>query len=144
MERQDNNCIFCRIVAGRIPARIIAQNDKAIAILDAFPVAEGHALVISKIHVGKIQEMRKEHLMAVFELLQNVTGAIEKAANVDASMIAVHNGKESGQEIPHVHVHVIPRRAADGAGPVHSMFRTRPRLADSEMDLVLARIKKEL
>jgi histidine triad (HIT) family protein len=86
--------------------------------------------------------MSKQDSQAVFELLQEVTGAIEKVSGVDASTIAIHNGKDAGQEIPHVHVHIIPRKAGDGAGPVHSMFGSRPELKDSEMDLLLRRIKQ--
>ena len=75
----------------------------------------------------------------LFNLVQKVTEKVDKLTN--AELIAVHNGKESGQEIPHVHVHIIPRSVEDGAGAVHSMFRNRPKLSDKEFDQILSKIK---
>ncbi len=138
--RLDPNCIFCKIAAGRIPARVVAQNERAMAILDAFPLAEGHTLVIPKSHAAKLQDMGRQDAQAVFELLWQVSGAVEAAAQTKASTIAIHNGSKAGQEIPHVHVHVIPRKKGDGAGPVHSMFQSRPRLDSEAMDSLRDRI----
>lgn len=131
---QDPDCIFCKIVAGKIPARIIMQNDRAIALLDAFPLAAGHTLVIPKSHHAKVQDMGKDDAMALFEITWKVAGAIETGAQVDASTIAIHNGREAGQEIPHVHVHIVPRKSGDGAAAIQSMFRNRPKLSPEEMD----------
>ena len=138
------DCIFCKIADGTLSARIIVQNDKAIALLDAFPLSNGHALVIPKSHYSKVQDMDKMTLYAVFDLLYKITAAVENAAGANASTIAIHNGKEAGQEIPHVHVHIIPRTLGDGAGPVHSMFKGRPRLSSKDFDLILGRIKKRM
>ena len=63
---------------------------------------------------------------------------------VNSSTIAIHNGKEAGQEIPHVHIHVIPRERSDGAGPVHSMFKNKPNVSSSDMASIIAEIKKSL
>jgi histidine triad (HIT) family protein len=133
------DCIFCKIVDGTIPARIIFQSEKSLAFLDAFPLAIGHSLVISKKHYEKVQQMPPDENSDLFRLVQKVTEKIE--ALTDAELIAIHNGKESGQEIPHVHVHIIPRNARDGAGAVHSMFRNRPKLSDKEFDDILTKIK---
>lgn len=131
---QDPNCIFCKIVAGEIPARVLMQNDRAISFLDAFPLAAGHTLVISKSHYAKVQDMNGQDAKALFELTWKVVGAVETASQVHASTIAIHNGKEAGQEVSHVHVHIVPRTQSDGAGPIHSMFKNRPRLGPQEMD----------
>jgi histidine triad (HIT) family protein len=138
----DVNCVFCRIISGRISARVIAQNERAIAFLDAFPLSAGHTLIIPKSHYSKVQDMDEVHSFDVFNLLWKVSGAIEKAIGVNASTIAIHNGRESGQEVPHVHVHVIPRNTGDGAGPVHSMFKERPQLNSKQFDLIRANIKR--
>ena len=140
----DPNCIFCNIADGKIKARIISQNNKAIAFLDAMPLSIGHTLVIPKTHYKKIQEMSRDDSSAVFDLLWQVSFAVEKAAEVNASTIAVHNGREAGQEVPHVHIHFIPRNIYDGAGPVHSMFKKRPVSNPEEMDSILDRIKRML
>ncbi len=126
------DCIFCKIVQGKIPARKIMETDKSLAFLDAFPLTKGHTLVIPKNHYVKIQEMKKEDNADLFGTVQIMVGRIERLA--PSSLIAIHNGKESGQEVPHLHVHIIPRNNDDGAGPVHSMFRQRPKLTDSEFE----------
>src|SRR5690606_14644910 len=131
---QDPNCVFCKIVAGEIPARVLVENDRAVALLDAFPLAAGHTLVIPKAHYAKVQDMNEQDAMAVFGIAWKVVGAVETASQVPASTIAIHNGKEAGQEVPHVHVHIVPRTRNDGAGPIHSMFKNRPKLGPQEMD----------
>jgi histidine triad (HIT) family protein len=140
----DPNCIFCKIADGKIKARVISQNNKALAFLDAMPLSIGHTLVIPKSHYEKVQEMNREYSSAVFDLLRQVSSAVEKAVGVNASTIAIHNGREAGQEVPHVHVHVIPRNTDDGAGPIHSMFKKRPVPNPEEMDFLRDRIKRML
>lgn len=141
---RDMNCIFCKIVNDSTSARIIDQNDRAIAFLDAFPLSAGHTLIVPKSHYSKVQDMDREYSSDVFNLLWKVSGAVEKAAGVNASTIAIHNGREAGQEVPHVHVHIIPRSFRDGAGPVHSMFKERPKLSPKELELMLQSIKRIL
>lgn len=126
------DCVFCKIVQGKIPARKIMETEKTLAFLDAFPLTKGHTLVIPKNHYVKIQEMKKEDSTDLFDTVRILAGRTERLAS--SSLIAIHNGKESGQEVPHVHVHIIPRNTSDGAGPVHSMFRQRPKLTDSEFE----------
>ncbi len=131
---QDENCVFCKIVSGKIHARVLMQNDRAVAVLDAFPLAPGHTLVIPKSHYAKVQHMDQQSAMAAFEIAWKIAGAVEAGSHASASTIAVHNGSEAGQEIPHVHVHIVPRIKGDGAGPIHSMFGSRPKLSAEEMD----------
>ena len=137
------DCVFCKIVAGQIPAKVVRQNGRAMAFLDAFPLASGHTLVVPKSHYAKVQDMEQEDAAAVFALVHEITRAVESAAGTSASTIAIHNGREAGQEVPHVHVHIIPRRQGDGAGPVHSMFKNRPKLSAEEMDAVLGKISRQ-
>jgi histidine triad (HIT) family protein len=134
------DCIFCKIVSGKIPSRKIHETSKSVAFLDAFPLIKGHTLVIPKTHYTKIQEMTKSDNADLFETVRILTGKIERLA--PSSLVAVHNGKESGQEVPHVHVHLIPRRKEDGIGPVHSMFTKRPTLSDSELAKIENILKK--
>jgi histidine triad (HIT) family protein len=141
---QDPSCVFCKIVAGKIPAKVIMENEKAMALLDAFPLAAGHTLVIPKLHYAKTQEMTKQDATAVFEMMWKVAGAVEAGSQVNASTIAIHNGTEAGQEVPHVHVHIVPRKREDGAGAIHSMFKIRPKLSPQEMDSLRNRIAGNL
>ena len=129
---------------GNISARVITQTNKAIAFLDASPLSLGHTLVIPKKHFPKIQDMDKLYSASLFELFRDAIGAIEAAAGTNASTVAIHNGVEAGQEIPHVHIHIIPRSRNDGAGPVHSMFGNRPKVDHERMDMMLHKIKLHL
>jgi histidine triad (HIT) family protein len=141
---QDPNCVFCKIVAGNIPARVILQNEKAMALLDAFPLTPGHTLVIPLSHSTKLQQMDEQDVMAMFQIVWKLVNAVEIGSQVNATIIAIHNGSEAGQEVPHVHVHIVPRKTADGAGAIHTMFKTKPKLSSNEMDLLCDRIRSNL
>lgn len=140
----NSKCIFCRIILGNLPSNIIAQDEKAIAFLDAFPLAKGHTLVIPKLHFSKIQNMSEDYESALFRLMHRLVDPIEKAAHVNASTIAIHNGKEAGQEIDHVHIHIVPRTVHDGAGPIHSMFVKRPHISSADLNQMAFAIRGEL
>ena len=141
---QDPNCVFCKIIAGDISAKVIMQNEKAMALLDAFPLAPGHTLVIPKSHYAKVQQMNEQDAMAVFDIVWKLAGAVETGSQVNASTIAIHNGSEAGQEVPHVHAHIVPRKRDDGAGAIHSMFKVKPKLSPQEMDSLCERIASNL
>ena len=141
---QDPNCIFCKIIAGEISARVIIQNEKAMALLDAFPLAAGHTLVIPKSHYAKVQQMSEQDAVAVFDMVWKLAGAVETASQVNASTIAIHNGSDAGQEVPHVHVHIVPRKTGDGAGAIHSMFKMKPKLSPQDIDSLSNRIADNL
>jgi len=112
----------------------------AVAVLDAFPVARGHSLVMPRAHRARVEEMGPAECAAVFELARQVAARVS-AVHGD-SLIAVHNGPRAGQEIPHAHVHIVPRAEGDGAGPIHSMFaRKAARAADAELAAELGAIR---
>jgi len=134
------DCIFCKIVEGKIPSRKITETKKSLAFLDAFPLTKGHTLVIPKKHYIKIQEMSKEDNSDLFEIVRILTGKMEHLA--PSSLVAIHNGEESGQEVPHVHVHIIPRNTDDSVGPVHSMFSKKPKLTNDELDNIADKLAK--
>lgn len=133
------DCIFCRIIKGEIKAKIVMDAKNSVAFLDAFPLARGHTLVVPKKHYEKIQDMTSEDNVDLFDTMHKVISKVDKLAG--ATLVAVHNGKDAGQEIPHVHVHLIPRSKNDTAGPVHSMFKDKPKMSDSDFDQVLAKLK---
>ena len=95
---QQQECIFCKIALKKIKTNIIIENDKAMAFLDAYPLSKGHTLVIPKAHYSKIQELDENSSQLLFNLLWKITNPIEQAMNVNSSTIAIHNGKEAGQE----------------------------------------------
>ena len=133
------DCIFCKIANKEIPSRIISETENSIAFLDAFPVSRGHTLVIPKNHYEKVQDMTDIDNNDLFDTVHKVISKVDKLTG--STLLAIHNGKDSGQEIPHVHVHLIPRELDDQAGPVHSMFKDRPKLSDEELEQLCAKIK---
>ena len=132
------DCIFCKIVSGQIPARLIKETMHSLAFLDAFPLAKGHTLVIPKNHHVKIQDMSDEENSDLFSLVHKVLPKVDKLTG--ATLVAIHNGKEAGQEIPHVHVHLVPRTADDSAGAIHSMFNS-VKFSDSEIEEIYNKLK---
>ena len=134
------DCIFCKIAKKEIPAKIITETEKSIAFLDAFPLSRGHTLIIPKHHYEKVQDITVDDNTDLFETLHKVISKVDKITG--STLLAIHNGKGSGQEIPHVHVHLIPRQSNDLAGPVHDMFKNRPKLSDYELDKLCAEIKE--
>jgi histidine triad (HIT) family protein len=139
-----DNCIFCRIAQKKIDAKIIDENENAIAFLDAFPLTVGHTLVITKNHYAKLQDVEFDQINQLFSLANKILPSIEKGTSVQSTLIAIHNGKDAGQEIPHLHVHIVPRKLGDGGSSIHSMFDSSHRLEESEMIKVFKKIKEEL
>lgn len=88
--------------------------------------------------------MSEQYGSALFHLMHQLVDPIEKVAHVNSSTIAIHNGKEAGQEIDHVHIHIVPRTAHDGAGPIHSMFVKRPYVSAADLDQMANEIRAEL
>ena len=133
------DCIFCKIATGEIPTKIITQTENSIAFLDAFPLTKGHTLVIPKNHHDKIQNMSQEENQDLFSTVHKV---ISKVDNLTGStLVAVHNGKDAGQEIPHVHVHLVPRSPDDSGGPIHCLFDSTLNVSDSETDQIYEKLK---
>src|SRR5207245_8879276 len=99
------DCIFCNIVSGKIPARKIRETQRSLALLDAFPLTKGHTLVIPKTHYVKVQEINEGDKTDLCERVSVLSATIERLSS--SSLIAVHNGKASRQEVQHLHVHII-------------------------------------
>ncbi|MFM7796439.1 MAG: HIT family protein, partial [Candidatus Nitrosotenuis sp.] len=94
-----------------IKAKIISESKKSLAFLDVFPLAKGHTLIIPKNHHLKIQDMSGDENTDLFSLVHTLVPKIDSISG--STLVSVHNGKEAGQEIPHVHVHLIPRTNFD-------------------------------
>ena len=139
-----DNCIFCKVAQKKIDAKIIDENENAIAFLDAFPLTAGHTLVITKNHYAKLQDVDYDQINQLFSLANKILPSIEKGTGVQSTLIAIHNGKDAGQEIPHLHVHIVPRKLGDGGGSIHSMFDSRHRLEEREIIKVFKKIKEQL
>lgn len=135
------DCVFCQIVKREIETDTVFEDEETLAFLDANPLAKGHTIVIPKSHVSRFEDLEEDLAEAVFRTVHRLAGPIQKAVDAPASTIAINNGPASGQEIPHVHVHVIPRFRGDGGGPIHSIMKQRPRLDNHEMKNIAKNIR---
>jgi len=133
------DCIFCKIASGDIPSKIITKTKNSIAFLDAFPLTKGHTIVIPKNHREKIQDMSVKENSDLFCTVYKIISKVDKLTG--ATLVAVHNGREAGQEIPHVHVHLVPRSANDSGGPIHCLFDSTLSISDSELNKIYEKLK---
>ncbi len=132
--------IFTQIVAGEIPSYTVYEDETTYAFLDAHPLAPGHTLVIPKEPYERLNDMPPELAGDVFSTVSKVTDAVERAVDAPATTIAINNGEEAGQEVPHVHCHVIPQFRNSTAKPIHALF-TGADLADEEMEAIAEKIR---
>lgn len=105
----DQSCIFCKIVKKLADASIIYENESVMAFLDIRPLNIGHTLVIPKKHYVDIFDIPKDLLSEVHEVSKQIALAIKAATKADGISIIQQNGKAAGQDIFHLHVHIVPR-----------------------------------
>ena len=99
---RDENCIFCKIIAGEIPSRTIYEDDEFKVILDVNPASKGHALILPKEHSANIYEISEESLAKAMKLAKKLAGHMTEVLKCD-------NGEVAGQTVFHFHMHLIPR-----------------------------------
>ena len=126
------SCIFCRIVAGEIPAEVVARDDDTVAFLDVQPLADGHVLVVPREHQACVEDLAPAQAEALFRTVTDLAGPVRVAVDAAGTTIGVNNGAATGQTVPHVHVHIVPRWEDDGAGTIHTIFprRTKRKLPE--------------
>jgi histidine triad (HIT) family protein len=105
-------CLFCRIARGQEPAAIVQETDAVMAFLDHRPLFPGHCLVIPREHVETLGDLPGPLTAPLFEASKAVARALEAGLGADGSFVAVNN--RVSQSVPHLHVHVVPRRRGDG------------------------------
>ena len=114
-------CLICSIVEGRVPAHRVYEDDYCLAFLDIRPAAPGHTMIVPKAHVSRVEDLSPEQAQALFSALHRLLAPIRDAVGADATTIGVNNGPGSGQEVPHVHIHILPRRRGDRGGIIQSL-----------------------
>lgn len=104
-----DDCLFCRIVGGHVPAKIAYEDDDVVAIHDVFPRAPFHVLVMPRRHVAALAELDDERLAG--RLLQAVRRVAATSGHPDGYRVVVNNGPAAGQSVAHLHIHVLAGRA---------------------------------
>jgi histidine triad (HIT) family protein len=134
------SCVFCAIAEGSVPAAVVLDSPDVVAFLDVRPVFPGHVLVVPRDHVETLVDLPSASLPGLFEAVQRVAAAVVSGLGADGSFVAVNN--VVSQSVPHLHVHVVPRRRKDG---LRGFFWPRQKYADdAEMASVAARIRGAL
>jgi histidine triad (HIT) family protein len=121
-------CVFCKIVAGEIPCTKVFEDGLCIAFLDIGPISPGHTLLIPKAHYETIHQMPADEAAHLARHIPLLAAAVQKAVRAEGINVLQNNGLCSGQEVFHVHVHLIPRWPEDGLG-----FRWPAKQADPEV-----------
>ncbi len=120
----DNNCIFCKIIDGEIPANKTYEDDDFIAMLDVGPVSTGHTLLVPKNHFVNIFDAPEEILTKIGPIIKKISQAIKTGVRADGLNIHINNGQDAGQAVFHAHVHLIPRFTGDNL--VHWQAKSNP------------------
>lgn len=109
----DKTCIFCRIAAGAAACERLAENDAAFAFMDSHPANDGHCLVIPKRHAATIFDLSADEFARVSHMAAQISHAVQEAMTPEGLSLVQANGAVAGQTVPHLHIHVLPRRTGD-------------------------------
>ena len=123
----EDNCLFCRIVSGELPATVVYEDQNSLAFLDHRPLFHGHTLLVPREHVETLGDLPASQVEPYFKAAQLLARAIESAMDAEGTFVAMNN--RVSQSVPHLHVHVVPRRKGDG---LKGFFWPRTKYKDEE------------
>lgn len=133
-------CIFCRIVARALSAPIVFEDDLTMAFLDHRPLFPGHTLLVPKQHIETLSDLPADQIKPFFGNAQIVARAVELGMEAEGSFVAMNN--RVSQSVPHLHVHLVPRRKGDG---LKGFFWPRRKYeSDDAMEAVAALLRADL
>lgn len=136
----DDNCLFCRIVSGELPATVVYEDDNSLAFLDHRPLFPGHTLLVPREHVETLGDLPAALVGPYFNAAQLLARVVESALDAEGTFVAMNN--RVSQSVPHLHVHVVPRRRKDG---LKGFFWPRSKYkGDEEMREVQSKIVSAL
>ena len=134
------DCLFCRVVAGDVPAHVVLDDGSTLAFLDNRPLFPGHCLLVPREHHETLTDLPEELVAPLFSASRRLALAVETAMGAAGSFVAMNN--RVSQSVPHLHVHVVPRRPKDG---LRGFFWPRHRYAsEEEAAAVAARVRSAL
>jgi histidine triad (HIT) family protein len=133
-------CLFCRIARSEVAARQVFETDHSLAFLDHRPLFPGHCLLIPRVHYETLVDLPAELIGSFFTSAQLLTKAVEQALDAQGTFVAINN--RVSQSVPHLHVHIVPRRRKDG---LKGFFWPRsPYQSDAEADKVQELIRQAI
>ena len=138
----ENNCVFCKIIRGELPCVKLYEDDKVIVFLDIAPISKGHALVVPKEHHVSITSLTEPYREAMMRVAPEIGAALMRTTDSDGFNFLLSNGQCAGQVVPHVHLHVIPRKPDDAFSmmpPVKAIYAD-----DAEKEAMAAEVRKRM
>lgn len=134
------DCIFCKIVAAEIPASIVYEDEDVLAFLDIRPFNHGHVLVVSKEHVRNLLDAHEDVLQKLITASQKIARGITTAFGADGITLKMNSERAGGQDVFHIHIHIVPRYENDGLFPPtqHKTYE------GNEMNEVATKIKNAI
>ncbi|HEY6638416.1 MAG TPA: HIT family protein [Solirubrobacterales bacterium] len=134
----DPDCRFCKIVAGDEPSHVVYEDERTLAFLDNRPLFPGHSLLVPREHYATLGELPDELISPLFESARLLSVAIPKAMRKPGSFVAMNN--VVSQSVPHVHVHIVPRKPKDG---LRGFFWPRTKYeSEDQMRKVAERVRR--
>lgn len=133
-------CLFCKIVSGQVPAKKVYEDDVTLAFLDISPRNPGHTLIIPKKHAETLLELSDKEAGRLFESVRKVGEMAMNGVQAQGLSIAQSNGQAAGQVVAHVHFHAIPRFANEPPPGLESILSSK-RLDEKSLDKIAEAIK---
>ena len=136
----EENCLFCRIVSGEVPAVVVFEDKNMLAFLDHRPLFPGHTLLVPREHYETLTDLPVKQVGPLFENAQLLAGVVETAMEAEGTFVAMNN--RVSQSVPHLHIHIVPRRRKDG---LKGFFWPRTKYkTQEEMEVVQQKISAVL
>jgi len=138
----DGQCVFCGILQRSQPASVVVEESQVLAFCDIQPVAPGHLLVVPRVHAEGLADLPDADGRAMWSLAQRLAGAVRRSGlPCDGVNLFLADGAAAGQEIPHVHLHVVPRTVRDGVFRISANWSLPAR---ADLDATAARVRSQL
>lgn len=138
------DCLFCAIVAGRQPASIVCADDRALAIMDLRQAVPGHVLVLPRTHAVTLEALDEDSAAHLMRMAHRIARAMQAAWAPAGFNLWQSNGEAGGQEVPHVHLHVHPRRPGDGLLRIYPGGAPPVSVPRCELDTMAHRLRAAL
>jgi histidine triad (HIT) family protein len=132
----NSTCLFCRIVAGEVPTDTVFEDSRTLAFLDHRPLFPGHCLLIPRDHYETLADLPDELVAPLFGNARRLAAAVERAMDAEGSFVAINN--RVSQSVPHLHIHIVPRRKKDG---LRGFFWPRGKYEGDAMERVRAKLR---
>ena len=128
------DCLFCKIASKEIPSKIVYEDEAVLAFLDITPRSPGHTMVIPKFHASTLLDLPDPDAVKLFAAVKKIDALLVQKIVPDGMTIGINQGKASGQEVDHLHVHLMPRWHGDGGGAIQSAVNHKDDVKRAEVE----------